>query len=958
MSVRFQNNNQVLNNTLSQFDSFYQPIGKKTNVYKFRKVSGSVYMTKYGELPLNVKSENFQQNFQIYTGKEPITVYWENSTRLEVKDNKIIQTIQVGDYETCYLQESGVQIDKELVQKNLFGKEYTTTFLKYTINLQTNKWIPTEDDIRDYFYIILDEKSKCIKWLEIVNVSPVYNEETNKIQYVEITFETINDKYTSSGKSILDFVQMGAIGEGYTWPKETYLSNGDIKVELDYKHFEGIKESNSLQIDFTTGAALSSLLVFGRRKSKKIDNNTYEVQPSQLLFVYDLKNPIPSKFFFNKPNSNVYVGSKIQPTKEGVWKSYKDSFKGNDRIGEYNILNTKEVLTGLSHDPVAIKNSNPNINTHTLASTNKFLVNFGKIFDYDYNPYCFSDKKGETSVYLKYNDILNIAAMQNFYSDVFEYDYKETKKWKLTDTLGILGFVMNFIVGGLDIGWTTSNKLADVPNNMTLLIPCISYEDGMLALDANAPIPLDIFFDDKAQKVLPTSTNVYSSYRFSFTDMIKDTSQVKIGKPIGQGGGGIWNTKYLGQTKYEDGTDININGTPFRFNVATTTAYVPSNVDDGFVIDYIDFKAIASCDYKLTGFDKYNQSNYYFIGETNGKASGDIRVWGNATKFNYWNENNTSGELDYPQNVKPIYPADVSIPVDMSGFGIGYQLKNICGANITYTTIKNAGEYVATYELSQRQYFDLSAFNENIYKLWTMNRDNNNFPIKFSYISFNNIISNWKSTEPNTINSIQNQVLNDKIDDLKIFDFTKSNGESIKDIKQIKLEFYDGEVAILDIIDNQALYKKTLNGRFETIAGGYSAADKQTQSTINKYSIKELDTERTFDIKYSYEPLSSVLVFNFVNGVSGNNDHCLLSVNNTYQNISIEKIYTDNPYKLDNGGTIGNCMVFKGNDNRWGNFTEMGTGRNVWVGNQFVAEATKITDTRLQIKNISFLLYN
>lgn len=661
---------QTLNNTQSQLDNHYIPIGIKTNVYKFRQVSGSIYLTRFGELTNKVQADTQNQLFQLYTGKEPIVVVWDGSTNLSAnsENNTIKQQCNIGKYETGYLTQPK-EITLETKTKNLYGKEYAMDIIKNNITLQFNNWIPTEDDIRDYFYVILDEKAKSIKWLQIESAIQVFNESSNNFQYCEVAFTNVGDKYTQTGKSILDFIQVQPIGDGYCFPKEEHKANGDIVVSLDESKLpHNVKPANTLQLDFTSGAGLSSILCFGRRQSNLIDSNNgvynYEIDKPQILFIYDIREPIISEFFYNQPNLNSYLMVGAQPTKEGIWKSYKDAYQGNSRIGEYNILNQKEVMTGLKHDQEKVRASNSNVNEKTNWSNKElFDVDFQNQLKFNTNPYCKSVEDFKTK--LKYCDFLNINSMINFSSNVFDYDYRETKKWKLTDTLGILGNIVNIVVGGLDIGWTSSNILKDVQNDLNIIIPCITYEDGMLALDKAAPLPLDVFFDDKSQKVLPTSTNVLSSWRVRFTDQFIDESQVRDNAEIGKGGKGVWNTKYLGQTKYEDGTWINDDHTPFKFNPKSFRAYNPSNDSFNFIIDYLDFKAIASCDYRISCYDRNNDPIYYYVGETNSKARGDIRIWGNAIKFNFWDRYNTSGEINYPE--KPIPPKP---PVDFIGFDV------------------------------------------------------------------------------------------------------------------------------------------------------------------------------------------------------------------------------------------------------------------------------------------------
>lgn len=652
MSQRFINKPiNTLNNYLNNFDDFYLPLGSEINVYKFRKCSGTIYLTKFGEkdLEVDISSLFYNQVFEVYTGKEPVTVVWENSTKLKVTaDDKIIKRYQVGEYETCYLAEPQT-ITNENSEINLYGKEYVMSILKNTITLQSNSWLPSENDIRDFFYIILDKKSKCVRWLEIISTTPIYNPETNKLQYVSIDFETINNKYTKTGKSILDFVQLGAIGEGYAFPKEEMVDN-KIQVSL----FEDTKQdlpAHSLQFDFISGSALSSVLTYGRKKSTLLSDGSYEVNKPQMLYAFKSLAPVRSHFFYNQPNLNYYTGE-FRPDKKAIWKSYKENVKSNNNIGEYNILNSKEVLTGFSFDSITeIRNTNKDFSLSVLE--NKKQIKFSPSFSPETTP--LIKNAPITDKMVNYTDFLNDNAFVNWYKESFNYDYNETVKYKLTDTLGILGGLVNTLVGGLDIGWTTN--IASVTNPpLYLLIPCISFEDGISALNENAPLPVDVFFDDKSKTVLPTSTNVLTSIRFSLTDQVQDISQKRTNTVEGKGLNGVWNLKYLGQTKFEDGTLINDDGSPFEINLQTTYAFQPSNLEQEFIIDRITHKTVGSCDYRITGYDNAGDSIYSAIMETNAKARGDIRLWTNDINFNYYGKFNTEGQVKWPDVAKPKKP--------------------------------------------------------------------------------------------------------------------------------------------------------------------------------------------------------------------------------------------------------------------------------------------------------------
>lgn len=651
MSKRIlQDQKRGLNNYLGNLDNFYQPIGQPVNVYKFRKTSGIVRMTNLGERSLYYSNKLFQQTTNIYTGREPVTVVWEDSTLLTVENNKIVKNIKVGTYYKMY--STGANVNTlETNTINILSKEYVNTVINRDIVLQSNEWVPTDDDITEFVYLVLDNVNQSLQWLEILTTTPVYNEETKEFQYCEIAFTNINLKYAASGKSILDFIQFGGIGEGYVFPTEQKNKENEIVVGIDKEKL--LRENdgtNQIQFDYNSGAGNSSYFIWGRKKEKMDEDGKIRFSPTQILLPYRCNYPKTSNFLYLSPNLNSYAVMNASPTKSGIWKAYKDNYKGNERIGEYNILNSKEVLTGFSCDDNAVRNTNANMNTF-LNWDNMKSINFNQNLVMDANPYV---KSGQVNRKLSYCEFFIINSFINFYTDVFNYEYKETTKYKLTDTFGLLGGILNMIIGGLDIGWTSVRTLAPT-QPINFLLPCISFEDGKAALSPEAPLPTDIFIDDKAMNVLPTATNILTSWNFSLTDMFKDVSQVREGAEIGKGGNGIWNTKYLGQTKFEDGTWINEDQTPFKMDLQYMTPSFPSTTDD-FIIDFVDYKVVGYCDMRISAYNKADENIYSALMETNAKARKEITLWGNAIKFNYYDEFNTIGQATWPETAKPPKP--------------------------------------------------------------------------------------------------------------------------------------------------------------------------------------------------------------------------------------------------------------------------------------------------------------
>lgn len=660
----------VAENLLNEVgDNLTTKVGKPIYVYKFRKTSGNIKLTNLGERSIDYDNNIFRQTTNVYTGKEPITVVWEDSTKLSLDSNdNIIKECKVGTYYELYFEET-TNATLTIDNLQILDKNYVNSYITKNLQLTSYDWELNENDAMEYLYLILDKRNQSLQWLEITNYQNYYQEETRKFIQSTITFESINLKYSQSGKTLIDFVQLGALGEGYAFPKEEYDNNGKATITLDQnlllRKNDGVVQ---IQYDFNNGVGNSDFLFWGRVKETLIkeENGVYQINVSkpQMLFPYKANFPKSGTFFYNKPNLNSYVVLGASPTKQEVWASYQEAYKSNDRIGEYNIDKTKQVLTGFKCDLAQVRNSNKDWHTN-LNWDNQRSVSFN--FDYiNVEPIPYVKNINQIIRQATYCEFFVINAFFNWYIDVIKFDYRETIKWKLTDTLGILGSVVNTLVGGLDIGWTSTNSLG--PNQpLNFLIPCISFEDGKAALSDRAPLPSDIFIDNNVKKVLPTSTNVLTSWNFTLTDQFIDTSITDNLIPEqGKGLNGIWNTKYLGQTHDEQGNQLLRDGRQLELNLNTFRVYKPST-SKGFIVDIDKHHTIGECDFKVSAYNNNNEVIYTMYSETNSKARNEITLWENLNKYNYYDKFNTLGQSTWPKNVEAPKP-----PQNLTGVQIYY----------------------------------------------------------------------------------------------------------------------------------------------------------------------------------------------------------------------------------------------------------------------------------------------
>ena len=639
-------------------DNLTTKVGKPIYLYKFRKTSGNIKLTNLGERSIDYDNNIFRQTTNVYTGKEPITVVWEDSTKLSVDNqDNIIKECKVGTYYELYFEDT---TDNNLTIDNLqiLDKNYVNSYITKNLQLKSYKWEVNENDTLEYVYLILDKRNQSLQWLEITNYRNYYQEETRNFIESEITFESVNLKYSQSGKTLIDFIQLGSLGEGYAFPKEEYDNNGKATISLDQdlllRKNDGVSQ---IQYDFNNGVGNSDFLFWGRVKETLIkeENGIYQINVAkpQMLFPYRANFPKSGTFFYNKPNLNSYVVLNASPAKQEVWASYKEAYKSNDRIGEYNVDKTKQVLTGFKCDLAQVRNSNKDWKTNLNWDNQRSVaLNLPNI---NLTPIPYVKNINQINRQATYCEFFVINSFLNWYTDVIKFDYRETTKWKLTDTLGILGSITNTLVGGLDIGWTSTNTLGpDQPLNF--LIPCISFEDGKSALSDPAPLPSDIFIDSNIKKVLPTSTNVLTSWNLTLTDQFIDTSITdNLIQEEGKGLNGIWNTKYLGQTTDEQGRQLLQDGRQLELNLNTFVMYKPST-NNGFIVDIDKHHTIGECDYKVSGYNANNETIYTLYSETNAKARNEITLWENMNKYNYYDKFNTLGQSTWPKQVIPPTP--------------------------------------------------------------------------------------------------------------------------------------------------------------------------------------------------------------------------------------------------------------------------------------------------------------
>lgn len=731
---------ELVDDLESEFgDSGITRFGKSINVYKFRKVSGITTFSTQGQGNLATNPNKLPQYVQIFDGRAPITIVWEGSTKLTaLPNNQIEKEIKVGTYLKCYFSGNGVSREIQEDNVSIFNVDYNTISTRENVNLICYDNEISLHDQLNYYYVIVDSRYKLYQILELKSFVNEYHQQNGKFLMSHLAFENVSYKISQTGRSVLDTIQFGAPGEEYAFPYEKYDEEGNVVVEIDEPKLFNIHGVKSIQLDFVNNIAPSSIMVYGRKKNKFISSQngkyTYQVDTPHLLFLNNVETPKPNNFIYNTPNANSMYFLCGNLEKDGIWESYRNQWSANHGFGQYNILDQKEVRAGINivqKDIDAQKRYQ--ITNNMLQDANDYIdmkdfweklhTNQSSLKTIPWIKPSISNN-GLSNDKRKLADFFNINAFYNSNVEALSYSTKEVAKYTLKEVVPMFGGLFNILMGGLDWGWTTTKTLNGWFKDFNILIPFITYLDFESLNPINKKLfPLDFFDENKSKSILPVNTSLLNSFRFTLTNYIED-NQTIIGNVAGKGGNGIWNTKYLGQKVDEDGNQLN-GGQPVQIDLSSFKT-ITSLDNDGFIIDYIEFKEIGSSDYKLAFLNRNGEEEYSAYLKTVSKIKEDLRLWKNTMKLNYYDEFNTLGQVNWPEPVEPSQPGSAAGEVVLIKNEILWNKRDIPkmfeGVEASPNWIKDSFGKLITHNISTKQtyHWSTSPYDTNyiLYQQW------------------------------------------------------------------------------------------------------------------------------------------------------------------------------------------------------------------------------------------------
>lgn len=643
---------------LNQISDLYVPIGPCAVLYPFKMVSGFTYLTENGEVQLNSSTTKLTSLISIQTSNDPIVVYWEKSYK-SVKETILGGSIcnknyTVGRCEPTWILNYQTLNENSQIEWN--QNNYTTTMLNRNIRSFSTTWNPTDDEMRKYVYIYLDNKANSPQFLRMIAKTPKFSPQ-GKFLGCDMEFVNLNLMFSSSGRDILSFIKLYEPGGNCAFPLETENEEtGEIKIELD-PNFLNRRGADSMQLEFNVGYALNSINIMGRVASNLV------VNPPKKLLLMNPHTGIPSELqIIGAPANNYYAVFGAKPVSTSIWSNWAENVSKY-----YNYTSKREFNGGLQiKDIEAVRSTNPSGTkedpqpyTYNIWGTWGFKPKDNLTFQC---PEAIIVDKSITfskdKVYYS-NDFLNHNSFIYYSYNALPIEYIESTRFSLGNSFGSLGKVLSGFVqlftGGFDPGWTTTNTW--IPGrDINLLVPCQTLNMGLTISNATQlnAIPYDVFSNDNNEFTSTGNKQITSSYNYELTDIFESPSQAIEGAPEGKGGKGIWDTLYLDQVSYGPGQPSFFpDGRKLKW-LSDCTAKNKLDKNTKFAIDVVNYKGIGKADCRMTFYSYINNQpfNWQTIWEnrhqTNAKFKGDASLWTNNFKLNFSEEENNEGVIEYP----------------------------------------------------------------------------------------------------------------------------------------------------------------------------------------------------------------------------------------------------------------------------------------------------------------------
>lgn len=665
-------------------------------------VSGVINYTNKGFVDGEINPYDAETFKRIWTGNDSCCVIWEDSVKIVSGSSNPQLKYQLGNYKLGMMLSNSST--KEILKDSGYG-EYTSEQIK---NYLTFEFSADDNTFSAYdmlkFYKIPKFSKEDI--YRIISIHKNFKPNTREIDFYTVSFESVNQTFSNSGKARQQNINMSSVGQGYLNPKvlsqkefEAMPGSSHLIAGTDYKLLDNgeylLADRDKVEhrpakkaIIKLYGNAMPISMSFVGRPVFYGDSNT-KLRALRPIFGCTLEQPItPNLQRTSNATNNWYFGEFI-PSMDAwadISKRIKDNvnavvatqnFKGTFAFNKSAVQNTnisadgpylnniyQEILgnnTGLKQwiPKIAQKNMTiPNVygvdnrdNAFKYGGTTKNIIDI--LFD-NYWVY-----KNDLQIPLNIKETTTFGSFIGAASGLGAagaMTYKPKQNW--LRIFGLIGIAAALLCIG--IGFTVSRQVNPPPAKSVfglvsapfLDLSLLQFVDEISGPNPNR-IPISSFSNNSVDPVNSAVFDTPNSFNFQvqmeLTDLFQNNNPQNNLNPRG-----IWSTSSIGQTdKFSDQDDDVVTRSGAKMLMNGEQSLVPHKNIKGYIIEQINIDSCFQGDVSIEFLDINDQVIFSGIYQSQGKWTGNIRDrWTTINTSIFNNSNITTNQLmEYPKKI-------------------------------------------------------------------------------------------------------------------------------------------------------------------------------------------------------------------------------------------------------------------------------------------------------------------
>ena len=500
------------------------------------------------------------------------------------------------------------------------------------------------------------------QWYYISGITKVWNTQ-KQIAYATVEFTSLNDKLANSGFAINQYVQQGAPGEPFPYPRienDTIILDEEFLTPLPVTH---------AQVTLYGSGSPASFILMGREYNEETiyEPGKFKIDSPSLLFPFTFQAPIYDNLSLKAVATNNYFVVKSEIVIDTYFQNWRDNLAQAQLFDE---TNTKSFEGHVRSTKTESETTNkPQGQYYSfwddrfLADTDTSIISAKQDFNVAYSPYFnYQNTTGNTTI-INHTTTKGLGAffLKNYFMTNTTYqvplNVRETTPVTL-NSLPVVGWFANKLFCGVPVGFKIATS--SLPNNVNFYILWSAaiyknYSDTLYKdSSAQSIIPFNAFDNGSDSLAALVGTNSQTtSFSFNFTNRIK-AKKYNIGSKTPIGDLETISTRALAQPQ--------LDKTIYLLDNDMELQKAPTNIT-GYFIDSFGMQGYYKGTYKIEFF-----SNPHQVAEPLDER---YAVWvGTYTTFSeltkntrLWSELKQLSNPNYMFDKSSPYPTNISYPI-------------------------------------------------------------------------------------------------------------------------------------------------------------------------------------------------------------------------------------------------------------------------------------------------------